>query len=190
MDQTALLTELNRNVNDANNFTFTTDQKADALARATNDTYAVTEVWDESITFTIGTWQYAVPADMTLVTDIYLQRDTTQFPEAISRELWEQVAGNIQFNNSAHWSIPSNYQLFLKGFYKVTTADTITDTRLQQYILSLAGWNLLKTMTYTKLGSFLRNDTQVAELLSARKEMFNDVLLWRQQLQGFGFVAA
>lgn len=183
------LDELNRNIGDLNNFTFTNDQKTDALTRAVNDNYAVLAVWDNSLTFSIETYQYVLPADITTVSDVYLERDVSQFPEAISRELWEVIAGNLQFNNVAHWSIPDTYPLWLKGYYKVKTSDVIDDVNLQQYILSLAGWNLLKTLTYTKLGSFLRNDTQISELLNSRKEMLNDVMLWRQQISGVDFIA-
>jgi hypothetical protein len=181
--------ELSRNIGDLNNFTFTTDQKTDALTRAFNDKYAVTVVWDNSVTFTISQYQYAIPADITVISDIYLERDVSQFPEAISRELWEVVNGNIQFNNVAHWTIPDQYPLWLKGYYKVKTTDTISDTGLQQYILALAGWNLLKTLTFTKLGSFLRNDTSIQELLASRKEMQADIAYWRQQIQIADFTA-
>lgn len=181
--------ELNRNIGDLNNFTFTSDQKTDALTRAFNDNYAVTPVWDNSLTFSISQYQYAIPATVTTVSDIYLERDVSQFPEAISRELWEVINGNIQFNNIAHWTVPDTYPLWIKGYYKVKTTDTINDVHLQQYILAVAGWNLLKTLTFTKLGSFLRNDTSIAELLNTRREMLNDIMLWRQQIAGVDFIA-
>lgn len=183
------LNELNRNIGDLNNFTFTNDQKTDALNRAINDKYAVTVGWDNTLTFSIQQYQYAIPASLTVVSDIYLERDVSQYPEPISRELWEVVAGNIQFNNIAHWTIPDTYPLWVKGYYKVKTTDTINDTGLQQYILALAGWNLLKTLTFTKLGSFLRNDTSIQELLATRREMQTDIAYWRQQISIADFSA-
>lgn len=189
MQLTDFENELNRNLNDSANFTFTSDQKADALTRAFNDSYAVLPVWDNSLTFSISVYQYTLPATITTVSDVYLERDVSQFPEAISRELWEVINGKLQFNNIAHWTVPDTYPLWLKGYYKVKTTDTINDVNLQQYILALAGWNLLKTLTFTKLGSFLRNDTTVAELLNSRREMLNDVMQWRQQIGGVDFIA-
>lgn len=183
------LTELNLMLGDTNNFALSNDQKTQNITNAFNDNYAVTQVWDNSITFSINTYQYAIPSDITAISDIYLERDVSQFPEAISRELWEVVQGNIQFNNMAHWTIPDTYPLWLKGFYKIKTTDTVTDTALQNYILSLAGWYCLRNLTYTKLNSFLRNDTSIAELLNTRKEMYGDVLEFRRQLNTKEFIA-
>lgn len=174
---------------DTNNFALSVDQKAQNLTNAYNDQYAVTPVWDNSITFSINEYQYALPADITSVSDIYLERDVSQFPEFIGRDLWEVIAGNIQFNNMAHWTIPDTYPLWLKGYYKVQTTDEITDEALQNYILSLAGWFCLRNLTYTKLNSFLRNDTTIQELLASRKEMWSDVLEFRRQIRGMDFIA-
>jgi hypothetical protein len=183
------LNELNLMLGDSNNFALSTDQKTQNLTSAFKDNYAVTPVWDSSITFSINEYQYALPADITTVSDIYLERDVSQFPEYIGRDLWEVIAGNIQFNNMAHWTIPDTYPLWLKGYYKIQTTDTVSDIALQQYILSLAGWYCLRNLSYTKLNSFLRNDTTIQELLAARKEFFGEVLEFRRQLNANDFIA-
>lgn len=181
--------DLNNILGDTNNFALSITQKTQNLTQAFNDKYAVTPVWDNSLTFSINTYQYALPADITTVSDVYLERDVSQFPEYIGRDLWEVINGNLQFNNIAHWTIPDQYPIWLKGYYKVQTTDTINDVGLQNYILSLAGWYCLRNLTYTKLGSFLRNDTTIAELLNSRKEMFSDVMEFRRQLSGNDFIA-
>lgn len=189
MELSDFLTDLNLMLNDESNFALTADQKNANITKAFNDQYAVIPVWDNTLTFSINEYQYAVPAGITSVSDIYLERDVSQFPEFIGRDLWEVIAGNIQFNNMAHWTIPDTYPLWLKGYYKVKATDTITDVNLQNYIVSLAGWYCLRGLTYTKLGSFLRNDTTIQELLASRKEMFSDVMEFRRQLNGNDFIA-
>lgn len=183
------LNELNNILGDSNNFALSNDQKTQNLTQAFNDNYAVTQVWDSSLTFSINQYKYPLPADITVVNDVYLERDVSQFPEYIDRGLWEVIGGNLQFNNIAHWTIPDTYPLWLSGWYKVQKTDTITDVNLQNYILALAGWLCLRNLTYIKLNSFLRNDTTIAELINARREMFGDVTEYRRQLSDVGFVA-
>jgi hypothetical protein len=189
MELSDFLTNLNNMLGDSNNFALTTDQKTQNLTSAFNDNYAVTPVWDNSLTFSISTYQYELPSTINVVQDVYLERDVSQFPEAISRELWEVVAGNLQFNNVAHWTIPDTYPLWLKGYYKVTIDDEIDDVRLQEYILSLAGWFCLRNLQYTKLNSFLRNDTTIQDLMQSRQAMWQDVINFRQQLVQNDFTA-
>ena len=189
MNFTAFLTELNNILGDQNNFALSSDQKSQNLTQAFNDNYAVTPVWDNSLTFSISTYQYALPATITNVADVYLERDVSQFPEAIGRDLWEVIAGKLQFNNVAHWTIPDTYPLWLKGYYKIKTTDAVSDVNLQNYILALAGWYSLRNLTYVKINSFLRNDTTIGELLNTRREMFADVMEFRRQLNGLDFVA-
>jgi hypothetical protein len=189
MQQQDFINSLNRLLNDSNNFALTLDQKTSIVQEAMADNYAVTPVWDNSLTFSISSYQYALPATITAVSDVYLERDVSQFPEAIGRELWEVIAGNLQFNNIAHWTIPDTYPLWLKGFYKVKSTDTVTDVNLQNYIISLSGWIALRDLMFTKIGSFLRNDTTVAELLNTRKEAMGDVMEYRRQLSARDFIA-
>lgn len=183
------INQLNLMLGDSSNFALTSDQKNQAMTQAFNDKWAVTPVWDNSLTFSISQYKYPLPATVTTVSDVYLERDVSQFPEWIGRDLWEVINGNLQFNNVAHWTIPDTYPLWLKGYYKIQTTDTVNDTSLQNYILAVAGWICLRNLTYTKINSFLRNDTTVSELLATRKEMLNDIMLWRQQI-GTDFVAA
>ena len=189
MNFAAFLTALNLILGDTNNFALSTDQKTQNLTTAFQDQYAILPVWDNSLTFSINAYQYAIPSDITSISDVYLERDVSQFPEYIGRDLWEVIGSNLQFNNMAHWTIPDTYPLWLKGYYKVKTTDTINDVALQNYILALAGWISLRNLTYTKINSFLRNDTTVQELIATRKEMYSDLLEYRRQIAGLDFVA-
>lgn len=183
MDFAAALVELNTLLNDTDNFTFTTDQKTQALKNAWNDSDVVTPVWDGSIIFSVNTYQYAVPTTMTTVKDIYLERYTGAFPEPIATELWEIVAGNIQFLHNAHLVIPDSYQLWIKGGYKLTTSDDLPTVALQNYVISKAGYLTLRQLAYMKGLRFLRNDTTMSDIVNLRNQMRDDMQMWRLQLQ-------
>lgn len=184
MEFADFLLELNLMLSDVSNFALSNDEKTQNLTTAFKDQYAISEVWDStSMVFSIGVYQYPVPTDMDAVWDIYLERSQDLNPEPISTDLWEQVDGNIQFFPSAQWKIPDQFQLFVKGGHKNTITDTITDEAVQNYILSLAGWICLRNLAYTKLLSFLRNDSTIADIINLRKEMRADVQEYRNQLQ-------
>lgn len=180
------LTQLNILLSNTAGFTFNSDETNQLLTDAWNDKYAVNPlVWDTSLTFSVTpspTYQYAIPATLTTVSGIYIERSTSDLPERIDDSLWEVVGSNIQFNDKALQVIPDTYTLFLKGRYKVTTADTITDIGLQQYIVDLAAYNALRYLLLKKTMQFLRNDTSVSEIIATRRELYTDVVRWRQQL--------
>lgn len=183
MNFVAGLVELNTLLNDGDNFTFTTDQKTQALTNAWNDSDVVRPVWDGSVIFSVNSYQYAIPASMTMVKDIYLERYTGAFPEPIGNELWEVVAGNIQFLHNAHLVIPDSYQLWIKGGYKLTTNDSLDTVALQNYVVSKAAYLTLRQLAYMKGLRFLRNDTTMADIVNLRNQMREDMQMWRLQLQ-------
>lgn len=180
------LTQLNILLSNTAGFTFNTDETNQILTDAWNDKYAVNPlVWDESLTFDAHTptFTYAIPATLTTVSDIYITRSTNDFPTAIDRKLWRVVGSNIKFFDGALNVIPDGYTLRLKGRYKVTTSDTVTDTALEQYIVALAGYNALRYLLLKRTMQFLKNDTSVAEIVATRRELYADVVRWRQQIQ-------
>lgn len=179
------LTQLNILLSNTAGFTFNTDETNQILTDAWNDKYAVNPlVWDSSLTFDAQTptYTYAIPATLTTVNEIYIRRSTNDFPVEIDKKLWRVIGSNIQFFDGALNYIPDGYTLYLKGWYKVSTADTVTDTGLEQYIVALAGYNALRYLLFKKTMQFLRNDTSVAEIVGTRKELYADVARWRQQL--------
>lgn len=182
MTLSSLQTDLNTLISNTTGFTFTSDETLQICTSAFNDKWAVSPVWDSSLTFIYSTYQYPLPATVTTVSGVYIERSTSNLPEPISAELWEVVNGILQFNNSAAQSIPSNYQLFLRGKYKIQTTDTVIDVGLQEYLRSLAGYYALRNLLFKKTMQFLRNDTSVAEIVATRRELYQDVARWRQQI--------
>lgn len=178
------LTQLNILLSNTAGFTFNTDETNQILTDAWNDKYAVNPlVWDESLTFSVSNFTYAIPATLTTVSEIYITRSDTDFPTQVDRKLWRVVGSNIKFFDGALNVIPDGYTLRLKGRYKVTTSDTVTDTGLEQYIVSLAGYNALRYLLLKRTMQFLKNDTSVAEIVATRRELYADVVRWRQQIQ-------
>lgn len=179
-------TELNIRIGDTNNVTFTDEEKTSALHKAWNDSYVVKTVWDSSLTFDASTYQYAVPTGVSVVKDIYVKptNSTQTEPQKVASNLWEVVDGNIQFKNYANTHIPDGYILYIKGAKKLDYAtDELETTGLQEYVLSLAGYNTLGLLTYKKANLFLKNDTTMNELINLRREMERDVVRERARLQ-------
>lgn len=178
------LVTLNIILGDTGNVTFTPEEKQRALTRAWNDQYVVGTVWDESLTFTVNDYNYTLPATLTTLKDIYLSASNTSsdFPEPISSDLWELVDGIIQFSPKANSIIPTGYTLYLKGNYKYTTADTISNAGLEEYILSLAGVNTLTLLGFKKANLFLKNDLTMSELIGLKRELQQEVREGRLRL--------
>ncbi len=180
------LTQLNLLISNTTGFTFTTDETNQILTDAWNDDYAVNPlVWDESLTFDGHTpnFTYALPATLSTVSEIYVTRSTNDFPVAIDRKLFRLVGSNIKFFDGALQVIPDGYTLRIKGRYKVTISDTITDNTLMQYIVALAAYNALRYLLFKKSMQFLKNDISVAEIVATRKEQYMEIVRWRQQLE-------
>lgn len=184
MDFADLLEQLNINLGDTDNFTFTPEEKTRALTEAFNDSYAVKTVWDSTTVFDTETYQYAVPGTMNTVKDIYLSasNSTSDEPEKISANLWEVIGTNIQFKNGANRVITDGFTLYIKGSYKYTIADTVTETNLQEYISTVAQLKCLKSLGTKKLNRFLKNDTSVAEIVGWRNVLTQEVAEARRRL--------
>lgn len=178
-------TTLNTILDDSADTTFSTSQKQRALTRAWNDSYVVNEVWDTSLNYSVGTYQYTLPATLTTITDIYLSPtgSTNPYPEPIESSLWELVNGKIQFNQKADNTIPNGFTLYIKGKYKLTTSDSISDVATQEYVLALAGVYTLKMLTHKKANLFTKNDVSVGELIAIRRDLEQDVIGLRRRLR-------
>lgn len=182
MDFASALTTLNLRLGDTDNFTFTPEEKQQALTEAFNDQYVVVGGWDTSLTFTTGTYQYVLPTGVSSVRDIYIKRDNSQdYPEKIDSSLWEVTGGNIQFKPGAD-VIPQGYTLYLSKNNKYTTADTITETRLKEYILKLAQYNCLSMLGNKRAFRFLKNDTSMGELITMKRDVEQEVQKYRQRM--------
>lgn len=186
MDFTAAQAELDTILGDSNNTTFSVAEKQRALTKAFNDPYVVITIWDDSsLVYAQGTYQYPIPETLTAIQDIYISANgsTQPMPDPISNDLWETVAGNIQFGQRADYIIPNGYILYLKGRYKLDPAsDTLDTANLQEYVLALAGVNTLTLLAHKKANLFIKNDTTMGELIGLRRELITDVKEARTRL--------
>lgn len=184
MDFDALKTELNIRLGDTDNFTFTSEEKTSALTEAINDENVVKTVWDTSLTFDTSTYQYARPATLTTVDDISIKTSTsnTDFPASIASSMWSMVGSNIQFQTIASGTIPDGYTLYLRGKYKYTVSDTITEKNLQEFVLNAAQLNCLKMLGVKKALKFLKNDTTMAEIVAMKRELEREVAKYKARL--------
>lgn len=183
MDFTTALAELNTTLGDSSDVTFTSAEKTRALTRAWNDQYVTTTIWDDTLTYSTGTYQYELDS-MTTLKDIYLSTTGTSqpMPDPIDGGLWELIDGNIQFNSKADRIIPDGYILYLKGTYKLTVDDTLDNVNLQEYVLASAGVNTLTLLGFKKANLFVKNDITMAELIGLRRELMVDVKEGRTRL--------
>jgi hypothetical protein len=184
VDFTSALSELDTILGDSSDVTFTSAEKTRALTRAWNDQYVVVPVWDDSLTYSQGTYQYSLDT-MTVLQDIYLSPtgSSQPMPEPIEGGLWSVIDGQIQFSAKADAIIPTGYTLYLKGLVKLTTADSLPTVNLQEYVLALAGVNTLTLLGYKKANLFVKNDLTMAELIGLRRELMVDVREGRLRLQ-------
>lgn len=179
------LTELDTILGDAADVTFTTGEKTRAMTKAWRDSYVVNEVWYTSLAYTAGTYRYALPATLTTIKDIYISPtgSSSPFPDPIDNDLWELYNGYIQFNWKADGIIPTTYTLYLKGNYKLTTSDSISDASVIEYVLALAGVETLKLLAHKKANLFTKNDVSMSELIGLKRELQQDVRDLRMRLR-------
>jgi hypothetical protein len=179
-----LKTTLNIRIGDTDNFTFTDEEKTQALTEAFNDDYVLREVWDTSLTFDVSTYQYAKPDGVDVVVDIYIRssNSTDTEPAKIDSKLWEVVGANIQFKNNAEQIVPDGYTLYIKGKTKYVASDSIAETNLQEYILNLSISNLYATFMHKKAFKFVKNDTSVSEIVATKREAERRVAEYRRRM--------
>lgn len=181
MDKTALLAQLDIRMGDSDNFTYTIEEKEDALSEAMNDGLVRTPVWDNSLTYSVGTFQYTKPATVKTIQDIYIKPDNNlDEPEKIDSTLWEVVGDNLHFKSGSK-VIPNGWTLYLKGYDKYDEDDIISGVSLQEYVLNLAQLKLLRMLGVKKALRFLKNDTSVAEIVAIKRELEAEVREYRRR---------
>lgn len=177
---TNALTQLKTLTSQTGNFTFTDDELTQALEESWNDPFVIDRVYNATLSYSSGTFTYAIPTGVTTVRDIYFQRTSTDNPELLGRETYEVIDGNIIFNITGERWLGDNYQLFVRGTYKLTTSDSLDTTNLVTYVLNLAAEKLLSRLLLKKTFVFLTNDTSVAEISAALNIFQNNVLRAKQ----------
>jgi len=180
MDFSTALTNLNIDLNDTDNFTFTQEEKERALTEAWNDTYNTAQVWDESTTYDQSTYTYAVPSGVDIVKDIYYKELSTDFPAIVTSDAYDIVNGNIYITPEYRYYFQQGSTLVVKGVHQQTVADNLASDR-QEYILKLAHYNTLRRLGAQKANKFLKNDTSMAEIVALRQTLERDIAVMRRR---------
>lgn len=185
MDFTALKAKLNTRLGDADNFAFTSEEKDEILTEAIQDPYVVRTVWDETLTFASGTYQYEIPEEISTVKDVYIKRNAGLEPEPITVPYEVIIIDDLKYLQfkGGSYHLPHNTTLYIRGSYKLTITDNIDDVRTQQYVLNLAQLNALDNLGMKKVLRFLKNDVSVSEIVTIKRELERKVAQHRASIQ-------
>lgn len=176
------LTQLTTFTSQTSNFTFNSDELTQALQSAWNDNFVVSSVSDSSLSFVSGTWQYTLPSTVNVVREISIIRDTGYSPERIDSSLYEVVGSVIQFNKNIDRFLGATYVLYIKGYYKLLTTDSLTSVKQINYVINLAAEILLNNLVLKRTFVFLRNDTQLSDIVRALQVVQGNVARYKQAL--------
>lgn len=174
------LVNLNIDLNDTDNFTFTAEEKTRALEEAWRDSYNTANVWDETTTYSSSTYSYAIPASIKVVKGLYYKDASTSFPSPIDSSAWESIDGYIKISPEYQYAFIDGSTLVFKGTKQVTTTDNIAEDRIE-YILKLAHLNTLRRLGAQKANRFLKNDTSMAEIIALRTALERDIAQERRR---------
>lgn len=176
------LTQLKTLTNQEANFTFTDDEMTQALETAWNDAFCSVITWDDSLTFSVGTWQYAVPGTVDVIRELYRQTTTLDSPERISSDYYEIVDGQIQFMTGIERFLSTGMVIFVKGLTQLTVGDALPTANLVNYVIYSAAEKLLNALIFKHTFVFLRNDTSMADISRALQAIQSQVLRYKQAL--------
>lgn len=164
------------------NFTFTSDELTQAMQTAWNDTYVCKPVYDSSLSYTVGTYQYTLPATVTTVKEIYIKKTSNQYPQRINPSMYEVINGVITFNEGVEKWLYDTFTLYLKGLYKLASTDSLTTDELVNYTIWRATEILLQNLLFKKVFYFLKTDTTVRDIVAAQQQAQAQVLRYKQAL--------
>lgn len=175
------LDELNILLGDTDNFTFTPEEKQRALKDAWRDRFVVNKVTDATNTYSSTTETYTVTG-LTTVTDVkYNTADS--WKESLPSDAYHYSAPTISIDKDYRYVIPGGATLTVYGNYKLTTADDITNEQVIEYMLALAHYNTLKLLGAKKTNRFIKNDTNMNEIIALRNALTVDIRNLRQGLE-------
>ena len=188
MDFTSVTADLNTLLSDNDNFAFTTTEKTRYLTEAWNDSYVFNDVIENSLVFSVNTYQYTKPAALTTIKEVSIPRAATgsgyvDYPEPIAKDLWKVAAGYLQFDPHARYIIPDQTTLYLRGNYKLLTTDNLATNAQKEYVLALAGLRALKGLGFKRVMRFLKNDTSMGEIITMKRDMEMEVKEYRKRFQ-------
>lgn len=185
MDFATALSTLNDELGDGNNFALTATEKTRALTRAWNDPYAVEEALNESLTYDDAEDRYTIPGSaITNVIHIWQKSDSSSdFKQEVPHDAFKIIDGTIQFKDKYRYLLQDSFTLFLHGWFKPTTTDSLSTVKVQEYVLKLAQLNALNILFNKRTFKFLKNDTSVAEIVAQKRELERDVADYRRQMR-------
>jgi hypothetical protein len=171
---------LNIDLADTDNFTFTQEEKERALDAAWNDPYNTSLVWDETTTYDNTVYTYAVPAGIDYIKGYFYKQTSSDFPVPIDSNAFERAGDTLYLNNDFRFLIPHGSTLVFKGAKQLTTADSLADDRVE-YVLKLARYNTLSLLGGKKANRFLQNDTSMADIMAMRQTLERDIASMRRR---------
>jgi len=175
------LTELNIRLGDDDNFTFTPEEKTSALTTAWRDRYVVNTVVDTNNTFNVSTQNYTIN-NVTSVSEVSYSNDST-WGDPLPSDAWSFSAPTLSFDQAYRYQIPASATIRVKGKYKLTTTDDITDDMVFEYVLKLAHLQTLTLLGAKKTNRFIKNDTNMNEIIALRNSLATEIIGMRQGFQ-------
>lgn len=180
MDYATALENLNIDLKDTDNFTFTTEEKQRALTEAWNDPYNVGQVWDETTTYSTSTYRYTIPTGIDYMKGLYYKPTSTSFPIPVSSEAYEVVNGEFIISPDYQYTFTDGTTLVVRGVVQKTTSDSLAADR-QEYVLKLAHLYSLRRLGGQKVNKFLKNDTSMAEIINLRTSLEREIAVMRRR---------
>lgn len=181
MDFNALYDELNIILGDNDDFTFTPEEKQRALTQAINDRYVVKKTTG-TFTYSNQTRGYTIPSGVTTVMNLFYN-SSDDWPQTLPGDAYDVIDGTVYIDFDYRYSIPDGATITVVGNNKLTTSDTITATNLQEYVLTTAHYNTLNLLGTKKTNRFIKNDTNMSEIIAMRRELQQTMMQQRQSLQ-------
>lgn len=181
MDFATGLSTLNIILGDTDNFTFTTEEKTRALTEAWRDRYVTTTASNTSNIFDSSIQDYTVTGIPVPVDLDYSTAGTWGLP--LPSDAWHMSGNTLTINEGFRYIIPQGATLRIRGRYKLTITDSITNEQMQEYVLTLAHLATLKLLGAKKTNRFIKNDTNMNEIIALRNSLALDVRNLRQGLQ-------
>lgn len=186
LSSTQLKTRLRKIVRDVAATTWNDAEVTEAMTQAIdNDQYITQRTRDTSLTSVANQVNYTLPDGFVSVDALALDLYDNGYGLPLDRTSWEADDSTIYFNRRLR-GLPAGHSLILWGLKKLGSTDLIPD-RYQNYVLHLAAVSLLEDLIFSKTGKFLKNDTNMAELMQALSYNMRRVEQFRIQFSNRSF---
>lgn len=175
------LAELDTILGDADDFTFTPEEKQRSLTQAWRDRYICIPVTNISNTYSNATQDYTVTS-VPIPSELAYSTAST-WSKPLPSEAWSFSGTTLTIDSDFRFIIPDGSTLRLKGRQKLTITDDIDNEQMIEYVLTLAHLNTLKLLGAKKTNRFIKNDTNMNEIIALRNTLALEATGLRQGLQ-------